>query len=791
MAVSERGRHIFLSGGAARAFSIMSGEESQGVVDLIKEMSSSVGVSILTEEDRLIALLKSGAPVEDLDSMKTVQNFLRMAGETSRVHKLVAGDSSEKKIERYSEITLNYYKLISESGKSEVEDFSEFMNLFPLKYNLSGDYVSHIPSFLKPYNGLFERKEEPKNSKPKIVKRKFSDYFAEIRWVVREVLAKGGTKGVVVPDDYFAVFVAKEFELYGIEPTVSSPVSAISLNDSQFNFLISSMRCLDEDFPFEAVISLLENPYSQIEQSKIYDIREKCYDKNVTKGINDWRTLLQELKIRDELLSDLQLLSDVLDKRDGGSQLVEFCRKYLGEGNYPGRIVSILTSAFEDYSNDPSGLINDMESMKYLPKVSIVGDSGILIGKPLDLIGIPFENLFIVGLDAASSIRSFSEEARDFLGKIGLEGSFERFTEEAYSFQMKQSENTVLTYSALDDTLSYTESTAFYDGIEGDEEYVPRDTIFVPEEPLTEYELGRRTEASPKYSLEEGIVKTRLDKPIYPTFIENYAGCHFKGFVNGLLGVDEIEPPREFLDPRTTGSMTHKILERYYSTDVSPVNFGKQADSYVRGEISKERYESRTEALKFYRDKYLLNGKLVRFFVMDVNHALELGRKTIQKEFHFPTSDQQVFYEFGDKRIRIGGYVDRVDEENGGLCIIDYKSSLYGYPKNDLCDDRHNKVQLYFYKIGVESILKKKVRAASYVSFRDINEGFNTAGFFNAIPNEEAQIKKCRDIIDPVLEDFVQGDFDPLVKEGGSLWKCENELFCPLLSACRVQERRW
>jgi len=294
-----------------------------------------------------------------------------------------------------------------------------------------------------------------------------------------------------------------------------------------------------------------------------------------------------------------------------------------------------------------------------------------------------------------------------------------------------------------------------------------------------------------KYALEEGQIKSRIEKPIYPTFIENYIGCHFKGFVNGLLGIDEIDAPREFLDPRTTGTLTHRILEKYYSTDISPNDFSRLADSYVRSEISKEIYESRIEALRFYREKYLINGRLARFFVMDVNHALELGRKTIQKEFHFPTVDQKVFYELGKDKISIGGYVDRVDEENGNLCIIDYKSSLYGYPANDLCDESHGKVQLFFYKIGVESILKKKVKAAAYVSFKDINDGYSTAGFFHAIPNEEAQIKKCREIVDPPLEDFLKGDCDPVVKIGGNLWKCENVLFCPLLSTCRVQERRW
>ena len=470
---------------------------------------------------------------------------------------------------------------------------------------------------------------------------------------------------------------------------------------------------------------------------------------------------------------------------------MNFCNKYLGERNYPNKILRILLSAFEDYSNDPTGLINDMESMKFIPKITIVGEPNVLIGKPLDLIGLETENIYLGGMDASSSLRALPEETRDFLSKTGLEYAFEDLMENAYSSLIKLSDNVTLSYSAMDEKLSYTESIAFYDGVKAEEEYIPRDVVFVPQTPIAPWELANEQKKVNPYQLEEGAIKVRMEKPIYPTFIENYAGCHFKGFVNGMLGINEVDPPREFLDPRTTGSMTHKILEKYYSTNLSPAEFGKLADSFVKSEISKELFDSRTEALKFYRDKYISNGKLVRFFMMDVKHALELGRKTIQKEFHFPTSDQQVFYEFGDKKISIGGYVDRVDEENGGLCIIDYKSSLYGYPKNDLCDDRHGKIQLFFYKLGVESILKKKVRAAAYLSFRDISEGFNTAGFFNAIPNEEAQVRKCREIVDPILEDFVVGDFDPVVKEGGSLWKCENELFCPLLSVCRVQERRW
>ena len=791
MADGKNKRHVFYSSGAARAFSVINGVEAQGVLDLIKEMSLSVSVNILAEEESLISLLKAGASIDDLVQMKVLQTFLKITGETSKVHKLVAEDISEKKIEKFSEITLRYYKLISEIGKSEAEDFSEFMNLFPLKYDLSSDYVSHLPDYLKPYNKLFRSHDKGSKREARVVKKRFPDYFAELRWIVRDSVSKEGLRAISFPDDYLIANAVKEMELYGMKPTVTSPISEVLINDVPYNFVIAALKCIEENFSYESVIPLIENPFSGIEISRIYDIKEECYDKNITKGINDWKTLFHELRIKGDILDDLEFLSNVAYNNQDVSKWMNFCNKYLGERNYPNKILRILLSAFEDYSNDPTGLINDMESMKFIPKITIVGEPNVLIGKPLDLIGLEAENVYLGGMDASSSLRALPEETRDFLSKTGLEYAFEDLMENAYSSLIKLSDSVTLSYSAMDEKLSYTESIAFYDGVKAEEEYIPRDVVFVPQTPIAPWELANEQKKVNPYQLEEGAIKVRMEKPIYPTFIENYAGCHFKGFVNGMLGVDEVDPPREFLDPRTTGSMTHKILEKYYSTNLSPAEFGKLADSFVRSEISKELFDSRTEALKFYRDKYISNGKLVRFFVMDVKHALELGRKTIQKEFHFPTSDQQVFYEFGDKKISIGGYVDRVDEENGGLCIIDYKSSLYGYPKNDLCDDRHGKIQLFFYKLGVESILKKKVRAAAYVSFRDISEGFNTAGFFNTIPNEEAQVRKCREIVDPVLEDFVAGDFDPVVKEGGSLWKCENELFCPLLSVCRVQERRW
>ncbi|MEM3941229.1 MAG: PD-(D/E)XK nuclease family protein [Thermoplasmatales archaeon] len=783
-------KHIFLSSGAARVYTSIYGEKAQGIDDFIKELSNSLMIKILSNDERIISLIQAGSPVEEVDTITRIVRFLTLTGKTSFLHRVVASDTSEKIVERYSEVIVKYYKIISEIGKSQVEDFSEFIDLFPIKEEKLKGCVSHIPEIFTPFVKLFPEKYQWKVKTEKLRKLRFPDYFSEIRWVVRDSIVRSGSTCIVVPDDFFLGSILKEMELYGVKPLVASNISYTVLNDSPFFFLINCLRCVDTDFSYDFVIPTIENQYSMVDQAKIFVIRKLAYENNVIRGLDDWITLFQEAGVSPEILLDLRDLSNYIKQGKGLEGLKKFSEKYIG--NTPVlKIVNVLAASFGGVSSDIQEMINYLQALRFFPKVSVPGDGSIVIGKPEDIIGIPFDNIYITGLDSGSSLRSFSDVARSLLDKIGLQGEYDSFIGMTLKKIVESGINVTLTRSELDEKLTFTEGTPFYDSIEAEESIVPRDDIFVPVAPICQWETASPQQEKQKYSLDTQIVKARLEKPIYPTFLENYIGCHFKGFVNGILGVDELDEPVEFLDPRNTGSLTHKILEKFYSTEISPEDFTKLSDSFVRNEISRVRYNSKKMALKFYREKYIQSGRLTRFFMLDVRRSLELGRRIIHREFHFPSNDHSVIYEFNGNKISIGGFVDRVDEQEDGLCIIDYKTSLNGYPKNDLCDEEHGKIQLYFYKLGVESILGKKVRAAAYVSFKDVNEGLSTAGFYQDIPNEEAQIEKCNRIVSSAFQALLEGDCDPVVKEGGSLWKCENQLFCPLLSVCRVQSRRW
>jgi len=783
-------KHIFYSTGGAKIFSLISGERSQGIVDLLKEISLSLGIKLISEEEQAIYLIRAGSPVEELENIRKLLKFLSLSGKGSSFHRVTASDTAEKLVEKYSEVLVNFYKLISSIGKNQIEDFSEFIDLFPVKRDAFLSYVSHIPTFFTPFGKLFQNIYEFESGPKDIRKFRFPDYLSEIRWVVKDLIKKDGRTCVVVPDDYFLSTFIKEMELYGIRPVVASDLSYCSLNDAPFSFLITSLYCIYSDYSYDYMISLIENPYSGVNPFKVRQIKEIAYDKNVIRGMEDWKTLFGDAGLSRDILMDLETFSREIAAGKGLAALDSFASKYLN-GNPVLKITRILSAAFDGSSSDIQEMVSFLESLKYFPRVNIPGNGSVFIGKAEDLYGIPFDNVYISGLDSASSLREFPDMARGLLDKLGLSGEYDSMKESLLRGVIEPAKNVVLSRSELDEKLSFSESTPFYDSIPAEEKYATRDSVFVPTVAFNTWETVAQMNITKKYLLSYEIVKAKLEKPVYPTSLENYIGCHFKGFVNWILGIDEIEAPIEFLDPRNTGSLTHRILEKFYSTDISPADFSHLADSYLENEMKREKYVSKRQALKFYRDKYLKSGRLTEFFKMDASKAVGQGRHTILREFRFPENGKPVYYEFNGSRISIGGIVDRIDEEKDGLCIIDYKSSLYGYPKNDLCDEEHGKVQLFFYKLGVESTLGRKVKAAAYVSFRDIREGYATAGFYQEIPNENAQVKKCRDIVNLTLRDLIEGDCDPVVKEGGSLWKCENQLFCPLLSVCRVQERRW
>lgn len=59
----------------------------------------------------------------------------------------------------------------------------------------------------------------------------------------------------------------------------------------------------------------------------------------------------------------------------------------------------------------------------------------------------------------------------------------------------------------------------------------------------------------------------KLSGPLSPTALETYATCPMRFFLERVLGLERVEEPEELttIDPRTRGSLVHRILERFLS----------------------------------------------------------------------------------------------------------------------------------------------------------------------------------------------------------------------------------
>lgn len=776
--------HLFSSRDAALIYSKRTGNEAQGIYDLLVEYASKTSLKVINELDRIGILINSGANIEDIDSIIKFYKFMKMTGKERDIHKVSAERLYLKRIERISGLIVRYYAEINRLGLSEVEDLPEFFSILNLKFR-KDDYVSHIPPSVQRFSSLGRpvNKEWNGNDKHKIEKMIFPDYWSEDRWIGLDLMGYEGFVGIGVPDDNSIIQISNDLRLLGFENSIISQIPYFKKVHAPLNFLRQLLIAIDSNYDYSSMISFLENSILHLDGKSINAIKKNCYDNNVTSGWENWKIILQG---HNDLVGIFENMAKVRENKD--RTLVELERLFI-EYFKSGRdemleLLDILKFLPEENFENLGVLVSSIDAVSSLVKRSFPRNANIIIGYPEDLYGLSFDRLYLPRMDSTSSHNAFPDDAKDLIRAIEGKDMLTEYIEFIYSELLHSSPHVILSYSTLDGGLSYTESIPFYDSIGGTETRKKRNDVFLP---ISRFRASGERKKKVYTLSKEGVDKLMAGS-ISPTSFEVYLDCHFKYFVTTVMGVQEIDEPIDFLDARSAGSLTHKLLESFYPESKSPLDFIKNSDKYIESEMANQTYPSRRRALEFYRRKTILSGKLGRFILLDLRSQKEKGRTVIGKELRFRQGDG-VFYEIDGKRVSLNGVIDRIDEEEGGLCIIDYKSSLNDYPKGKLCNDR--KIQLFVYKLGVEKIMGRKVTSAAYVSFKDVSDGLQTAGLFYGIPNEAMEVGNCRKIIDPAIMSLLSGDFDPFIKQHNDIMKCERTFYCPLLSVCRGQERRW
>jgi RecB family exonuclease len=244
-------------------------------------------------------------------------------------------------------------------------------------------------------------------------------------------------------------------------------------------------------------------------------------------------------------------------------------------------------------------------------------------------------------------------------------------------------------------------------------------------------------------------------KPLSPTRVEALAACRFRAFLTHFLNI-HIEPERSRdTDARILGRLAHAVLESFFKL------WSKSATSpYHFDAAAKELFASvfETEACVFAGEIHSGPPNVYRAHMEFLENALmrlisntieELSEKRSQVRA-FETRFEAVPIAVGPHTLFFGGIVDRIDESDTTLSIVDYKlgSSDSIAMKSSRRALMQSHFQLPLYMRFVQNAWPgtgKKALEAKLVSIKDGGSGPVMGG--------ESDIDMCLRIEDDSRED--------------------------------------
>jgi hypothetical protein len=165
---------------------------------------------------------------------------------------------------------------------------------------------------------------------------------------------------------------------------------------------------------------------------------------------------------------------------------------------------------------------------------------------------------------------------------------------------------------------------------------------------------------------------------VSPSAINKYNNCSLSFYYHYLANIRTDDVVDEFIDSATTGTVIHRVLDRFYPlgilTDKIIKNITPQILDDIEGEFASELSHQAVKEGKNY-----LNIQIAKKLTADF---LELERKLIKKVSAENKSvkvigkEVELCYSISvdDTDFKLIGHVDRIDLEGEVLRIIDYKT---------------------------------------------------------------------------------------------------------------------
>ena len=524
---------------------------------------------------------------------------------------------------------------------------------------------------------------------------------------------------------------------------------------SFFYLLINIHTKNQNSFYYKSIISLVSHELISPILNNGLDLREKIRQGNL---IYMSKKDIIDLDKENHLIHEL-LFSKWTNAVDGISsclKLIDLIKKYYSE-NPENDFINLellfhINKIFLQINNSCEKLdyLKNINSLKIIFKELCEMNTSPFSGEPvkgLQIMGmletrlLNYKNIIVTSVN--EGILPVGNNNSSFIPfEIKKANELQTFKEKdsvfAYHFYrlIKRAQNIWLIYNTEPDAMNNGEQSRFITQIEVEGIHSVNKNILISKTPV-------------KQSVEPSYSKTKLVQEKLSSIVENgisasmlclYAMDQIKFFETYILGLKE-EKIEETIASSTIGNIVHDSLEIIYKGYV-----GKRLKIEDLEKMNKLVSTTVKDVIKNYmREENNNKGKnviIIETVKKYVERVIEIDRKVVENENDLRIIAVEKEFETkikdGSKKYKIRGKIDRVDQVNGELRVIDYKSGKK-ISRRDVIIKENDEItkekgiynlQLLIYMLGTEKEFKGKRIKSGIINLKNISDGV-LEGIFN------------------------------------------------------------
>ncbi len=337
--------------------------------------------------------------------------------------------------------------------------------------------------------------------------------------------------------------------------------------------------------------------------------------------------------------------------------------------------------------------IEDLKTLKQLffqlfktENVSFIGEplSGLQLIGMLETRALDFENIILVSVNeevlpkGKSSNSFFPYELKRLYGLPTYKEKEAIYAHHFYRL-LQRASNISLVYNSSLSGMNGSEKSRYIEQLK--EELSGFKNITINEKVIST-EINKVKDTSTTIKKDKAIIdklKSQAEYGFSPSAISKYLSCPLDYYYSYVVGLRDEEEVEEDIEANTFGTIVHAVLEELYlnfvgkNVLVSDIqNMKNQVDDLLNKYFKKE-YSSHFDTGKNYLMYHGAKKSILSFLEKEEelvrdNELIIIGlEKDAEREFEFETAD-------GIIKTRLRGKIDRIDQVNCKLRIIDYKT---------------------------------------------------------------------------------------------------------------------